>query len=145
MMNLLLLVSIQMLQIIPIIPMYLVSPQLFVTSEHIMSDSASTSSSGFSGVPLLRLSLSPLVVEGSGDVIVLRGVDPVPSFCEACDGEPGFDPGAADALCDSLLSASRFSSVPRSVRPLSSSASRPITINTLLAMRPRISSSRHTR
>ena len=112
-------------QNLTIIPIYLVSPQLLVTSEHIISDRASTSSSDFSGVPLLRFSLSPFVVDCSGDATVLRGVDPLPSFCEACDGEAGFDPGAAEALCDSLLSASRFSSVPRSVRPLSSSVRSP--------------------
>ena len=43
------------------IPIYLDSPQLFVTSEHIMSESASTSSSGSLG--------------GSGEVVELFGVD----------------------------------------------------------------------
>lgn len=43
------------------LPMYRVSPQLFVTSEHIMSDRASTSvSESFCG---------------SGEALVVRGVD----------------------------------------------------------------------
>jgi hypothetical protein len=43
-----------------------------------MSESASTSSSDFSEIVLLRL--SPFLLFGSGDAKVLRGVDPVPSF-----------------------------------------------------------------
>jgi hypothetical protein len=106
--------------------MYRVSPQLFVTREHIISESASTSSCGFSGsaVPL-RFSPMPFLLGGSGDVRVLRGVDSAPSFGVLCEGEVGFDPGAVDALCDMFLSANRFSKVPRSVRPLSSSLSSP--------------------
>lgn len=108
-------------------PMYRVSPQLLVTNEHIMSDSASTSSSFPSGEPLLRFSafLSPFLLCGSGDA-KLRGVDSFSSLGEVCDDEVGFDPGCCDKRIDSLLvSASRFSNVPKSVRPLSSSVRRP--------------------
>lgn len=59
-------------------PIYRVSPQLFVTSEHIMSESASTSSSDFSEIVLFLL--SPFLLFGSGDAKVLRGVEPFPSF-----------------------------------------------------------------
>jgi hypothetical protein len=106
-----------------IIPMYRVSPQLLVTKEHIISERASTSSSDFSGVVLFRL--SPFLDCGSGDAILLLGVDPFPSTAELCEGDVGCDPGPWEALCESLLSASLFSNVPRSVRPLSSSVRRP--------------------
>jgi hypothetical protein len=104
-------------------PIYRVSPQLFVTKEHIMSESASTSSSDFSEIVLFLL--SAFLLFGSGDAKVLRGVDPLPSFGVLCEGEVGCEPGASDCLCDSLFSASRFSRVPKSVRPLSSSVSNP--------------------
>jgi hypothetical protein len=56
------------------VPIYLVSPWWFVTSEHIISDSASTSSSPcFSGVMDLRF--SSLSRPGSGDVKALWGVE----------------------------------------------------------------------
>jgi hypothetical protein len=90
-----------------------------------MSESASTSSSDFSEMVLFLL--SPFLVFGSGDAKVLRGVELFPSFGVLCDGEVGCDPGASDCLCDSLFSASRFSKVPKSVRPLSSSVSNPET------------------
>jgi len=90
-----------------------------------MSERASTSSSDFSEIVLLRL--SPFLLCGSGDAKVLRGVDPLPSYGVLCDGEVGCEPGAWEALCDSLFSASRFSKVPKSVRPLSSSVSNPET------------------
>jgi hypothetical protein len=116
------------------LPMYRVSPQLFVTKEHIISESASTpSSAGFSGSLLLPLvstlfRLSPLVLYcGSGDAKELRGVEPAPSFGVLCEGDTGFDPGTVDCLRDSerFLSANRFSNVPKSVRPLSSSLRSP--------------------
>jgi hypothetical protein len=88
-----------------------------------MSERASTSSSDFSERVLFRL--SPFLLFGSGDAKVLRGVEPLPSFGVLCEGEVGCDPGASDCLCDSLFSASRFSKVPKSVRPLSSSVSSP--------------------
>ena len=56
---------------------------------------------------------------------MLRGVDPLPSFGVLCDGDVGFDPGACEALCKLFFSANRFSKVPRSVRPLSSSLRSP--------------------
>ena len=93
-----------------------------------MSDKASTSSSSsfdFSEEVLFLLSLSPFLVCGSGDAKVLRGVDPLPSLGVLCDGDVGCDPGASDCLCDSFFSASLFSNVPKSVRPLSSSVNNP--------------------
>ena len=78
-------------------PIYLVSPELLVTSEHIISESASTSSSSSSfsslcsGVMDIRFSAS-LSLIGSGDVNELRGVEAFPSCPEvACDGDVGFD------------------------------------------------------
>jgi len=77
--------------------MYRVSPQLFVTKEHIISERASTSSSDFSGVLLFLL--SPFLEDcGSGDAMLLLGVDPAPSMAELCEGEVGSDPGPWDAL-----------------------------------------------
>lgn len=96
-----------------------------------MSERSSTPSSFLSGSSaLLDFSLSPLpVLDGdSGEGRVLRGVN---SFLSTglWDGEVGFEPPAVDALlCDwdsCLFSASLFSRVPRSVRPLSSSVRRP--------------------
>src|SRR5438046_2847383 len=100
------------------LPIYLDSPQLFVTSEHIMSDICSTSSSCDS--------LSP----ASGDPTALRGLKVLPS---REDIAPVVEPAAADsdslddevAFKAAVLSASRFSRVPKSVFPLSSSGSSP--------------------
>lgn len=88
-----------------------------------MSERASTSSSSFSGVALFLL--SPFLICGSGDAILLLGVEPFPSIAELCEGEVGSDPGPWEVLCDSRLSASLFSNVPKSVLPLSSSLSNP--------------------
>ena len=106
--------------------MYRVSPQLLVTNEHIISESSSTSSVGLSGSTVLCI-LSPLLVAccGSGDANVLRGVDPDPSSGVLCDGDVGFDPVACETPLDMLFSAKRFSSVPKSVLPLSSSLRSP--------------------
>jgi hypothetical protein len=99
-----------------------------------MSERSSTPSSFLSGSsPLLDLALSllPLLLGGeSGVARVLRGVDSVAaSFALLCDGDVGFEPATVEALfCDCglcLVSVSLFSSVPRSVRPLSSSLRRP--------------------
>lgn len=106
------------------IPMYRVSPQLLVTNEHIISESSSTSCCGLSGSTVLCL-LSPFLLCGSGDANVLRGVVSAPSFGELCDGDVGFDPGAWEALRELFFSANRFSNVPKSVRPLSSSVRSP--------------------
>ena len=106
------------------IPMYLVSPQLLVTNEHIISESSSTSSCGLSGSTVLCLLFSFLLC-GSGDVNWLRGVDIYPSFGVLWDGEVGSEPRAWEGLRELLFSAKRFSNVPRSVRPLSSSARSP--------------------
>lgn len=74
--------------------MYLVSPEVLVTSEHIISERASTSSS-FSGLCSsidFRCSSLSLSLGGSGEVSVLRGVDKDSSWPEvACDGEVGLD------------------------------------------------------
>jgi hypothetical protein len=104
------------------VPIYRVSPQLFVTNEHIMSDRSSTSSCDFGVSP--RFSFSP---GGSGEVNELRGLELLPSCVidASCEGDVGFEPGFAEARLDRSLSARRFSSVPKSVRPLSSSASKP--------------------
>jgi len=56
---------------------------------------------------------------------MLLGVDSFPSTAELCEGDVGLDPGPWEALMESRLSASLFSNVPKSVRPLSSSVSRP--------------------
>ena len=96
-----------------------------------MSERASTSSSDFSGVALFLLSplLSPFfsmtLTWGSGEARVLFGVEPFGSATDVCEGDVGFDAGPCDALMDSLLSCSFFSSVPKSVFPLSSSARSP--------------------
>jgi hypothetical protein len=90
-----------------------------------MSESASTSSSVFSGS---LVCLSPFLLCGSGDAKVLRGVDPLPLFGVLREGDVGCEPGVVEALhlsCNSLLSARRFSNVPKSVRPLSSSLRSP--------------------
>ena len=92
-----------------------------------MSESSSTSSGDFCGSTVL-CRLSPFLLCGSGDANVLRGVDPLPSFGVLCDGDVGFeplDPGCCEALCELFFSANRFSNVPRSVRPLSSSLRSP--------------------
>lgn len=102
--------------------MNLVSPQLFVTSEHIMSDRASTSSPLSSFFSLVE----------AGDATDIPGLDTTSGFC----GVPWFDSVAADALGELLrdpspsalgldCSASRFSRVPRSVLPPSSSERSP--------------------
>jgi hypothetical protein len=95
-----------------------------------MSESASTSCSFPSSLLLLVLFLlSPSLFEGSGDVIALLpsllGVEPLSSWEVLCSGDAGFEPGIADVLLERFLSCSRFSNVPRSVRPLSSSLRRP--------------------
>lgn len=106
-------------------PIYLVSPMLLVTSEHMASERFSTS------WPVL----SPSVL---GDPMVSRGV----LFESGC--EPGLgDPSAMDAVLlltpagefvlligvsldvAEAFSARRFSKVPRSVLPASSSVNRP--------------------
>jgi hypothetical protein len=99
-------------------PMYRVSPQLFVTNEHIISDRASTSPSfSSSGLPLFRFSafFGVALFCGSGDAIVLLGVEWFSSFGDVCVGDVGFDPGCCDNRNDSLfVSASLFSNVPKS-------------------------------
>lgn len=119
------------------LPMYLVSPDVLVTSEHIISDRASTSSSWPScccccccGCCCLLASIDlrfSSSLGGSGEVSALLGVDAPVSCTEvACDGEVGLDGAACEACLDScLFSASFFSSVPRSVAP-SSSPRRPV-------------------
>src|ERR1700761_5798065 len=107
------------------LPMYLVSPTLLVTSEHIASERFSTSS---------RLGLSPSVL---GEVTVSRGVSSesradvgLGEFSGAKDAELLFE-GASDSLLgadasfEEAFSARRFSRVPKSVLPASSSDSRP--------------------
>ena len=89
-----------------------------------MSESSSTSSCGLSGSTVL-CRFSPFLFCGSGDANVLRGVDSPPSFVVLCDGDVGFDPGTWEALRELFFSANRFSNVPRSVRPLSSSLRSP--------------------
>jgi hypothetical protein len=64
------------------LPIYRVSPQLLVTSEHIKSERASTSSSFFiKSVELCPFSPFefPFLDEGSGEVRLLRGVNAAPS------------------------------------------------------------------
>lgn len=118
------------------LPMYLVSPDVLVTREHIISDRASTSSSwpscccccgccGCCGCCCLLASIDLRFSSsfgGSGDVSALLGVDAPVSCTEvACDGDVGLDGAACEACLDScLFSASFFSSVPRSVAPSSS-------------------------
>lgn len=61
------------------IPIYLVSPELLVTREHIISERASTSSSPSRRWPSIDLRFSSLSFGGSGEVSELRGVDSAPS------------------------------------------------------------------
>ena len=95
-------------------PMYLVSPQLLVTSEHIISDNSSTASSfSFDG--------------SAGEVTEPRGVGSL-SICGVLCGDSRFrgwlpdfeDLGVPALLWLYVLSVSLFSSVPKSV--LSSSS-----------------------
>jgi len=103
------------------VPIYLVSPQLFVTREHIISESASTSSS-----------LLP-DFGGSGEGSPLPGVETaasrgVPLVMDEASCMPGVLLLSSDelfSLTAAVLSASLFSRVPRSVAPESSSDSRP--------------------
>jgi hypothetical protein len=100
-------------------PMYLVSPQLLVTREHIISARASSSL------------LSPLgSFSGSGDAVPLLGLGSA-----GCTGVPSVV-GATDARLSSIplsrgvadcpaLSVNRFSNVARSVLPSSSSGMTP--------------------
>jgi hypothetical protein len=67
-------------QKIMISPIYLVSPQLLVTNEHIISDNSATSSAVFSGSGDFDAFLSGTVFVGSGDATKLRGVDSPASF-----------------------------------------------------------------
>jgi hypothetical protein len=105
-----------------LIPMYLVSPQLFVTREHIISASASSS-------------LSPLAsLGGSGEAVPLRGLGRpgctgvAVAFCVVCAEDDGLSsvealsPGVPACSC---LSASLLSNVAKSVLPSSSSGSTP--------------------
>lgn len=129
------------------IPMYLVSPQLLVTREHIMSDSDSTSSSfrGGSCVDCL------LVREGAGEVAALWGLGSSAGCAgvSLCEGVPSsrccMEPPSCDVrdevvpVCPptaARFSESRFSKVPRSVRPSSSSERSPDSLRRL-SMRPR--------
>jgi len=89
-----------------------------------MSDRASTASS-FSSSLLVLFLFSPSLFVGSGEVIALLGVELLSSWDVLCSGDVGFEPGIADALRERFLSCNRFSNVPRSVRPLSSSLRRP--------------------
>ena len=100
--------------------MYLVSPQLFVTREHIISESASTSSS-----------LLP-DFGGSGEGSALPGVETVPGRGVSLVDEASCTPGVLllpsnelFSLAAAVLSANLFSRVPRSVAPESSSDSSP--------------------
>lgn len=106
------------------LPMYRVSPDVFVTREHIISDRASTSSSFLGrGCSSIDMRFSSLSLSGSGDVSVLRGVDEFSSWPEvACEGEVGLDCAACEEACRDacFFSASFFSNVPKSVAPSSS-------------------------
>ena len=62
------------------IPIYLVSPQLLVTKEHIISESSSTSSAGFSVSGDFDFFLFTDLGVGSGEAIWLRGVGSPASF-----------------------------------------------------------------
>jgi hypothetical protein len=96
-----------------------------------MSERASTPSSFFSGSSQLldfALSLFPLLLGGESGARVLRGVDSLASFGLLCEGDVGLEAAVEALLCECdrcLFSASLFSRVPRSVRPLSSSLSSP--------------------
>jgi hypothetical protein len=89
-----------------------------------MSESSSTSSGGLSGSTVLCL-LLPFLLCGSGDANELLRVVSGPSFDVLCEVDVGLDPGAWEARRELFFSASRFSKVPRSVRPLSSSLRSP--------------------
>ena len=104
------------------LPIYLVSPQLFVTKEHIISASASSS-------------LSPLTfLGGSGEFVPLRGLgrpgctgvaDAFSVVCADADrlsSVEALTPGVPVCLC---LSASLLSNMAKSVLPSSSSGSTP--------------------
>ena len=88
-----------------------------MTSEHIISDSASTSScsSPFSSTGVMDLRCSSLT--GLGDVNELCGVDMVPSGPEgAWEGDVGVDVVTMDACRDlDCFSVSFFSRAPRSI------------------------------
>lgn len=112
--------------------MYRVSPQLFVTKEHIISDSASTSVSSFcdpGDVAAVRGLIEWVSIRGDGWWLwgAVFGWVCVPDafgvllvFCFCDDGGfPAFSPLVNDR------SARRFSSVPRSVFPPSSCDKRP--------------------
>ena len=104
--------------------MYRVSPQLFVTKEHIISDSASTSSSGFSSWG------------GAGDAAELWGDGNLLACCREglepeiergwlTDSRGVSDGGVVPLGLSILLSANLFSSILRSVRSTSSSFNKP--------------------
>lgn len=103
------------------VPIYLVSPQLFVTREHIISERASTSSSFLPDFG------------GSGEGSALAGVETAAGRGVPLVGEASCTPGVLLPPSDKLLSlaaaavlsANLFSRVPRSVAPESSSDSRP--------------------
>src|SRR6266480_1526127 len=103
------------------VPIYLVSPQLFVTREHIISESTSTS-----------CSLLP-DFGGSGEGSPLPGEESARGRGVPLVDEASCTPGVLLLPSDELfslaaaavLSANLFSSVPRSVAPESSSDSRP--------------------
>lgn len=126
--------------------MYLVSPQLLVTREHIISESDSTSSSFLVGSCVAVLSLR----EGAGDVTALGGLGSSMFCCGVplCEGVcPSscccIEPPSCDVreepvpvFAPARFSESRFSSVPKSVRPSSSSERSPDSLSRL-SMRPR--------
>ena len=104
--------------------MYRVSPQLFVTKEHIISDSASTSSSGFSSWG------------GAGDAAELWGDGNLLACCREglepeiergwlTDSRGVSDGGVVPLGLSIVLSANLFSSILRSVRSTSSSFNKP--------------------
>lgn len=129
--------------------MYRVSPQLFVTSEHIMSDNDSTSSSFLGGGAGSCVGFL-LVREGAGDVTGLWGLGSSVGCAGVplCEGEPSsrccVEPPSCDAREEVVpvfapvarFSDKRFSSVPRSVLPSSSSERSPDS-RSRLSMRPR--------
>lgn len=109
-------------------PIYLVSPQLLVTKEHIMSESASTSSSFAASFG------------GSGDVTALVGLSNVGDRGALCRdvavSARAAEAGVSDAPEDvappaevAVFSARRLSKVPRSVCPLSSSERSPASLS----------------
>lgn len=127
--------------------MYRVSPQLFVTSEHIMSDNDSTSSSFLAGGSCVGFLLERA---GAGEVAALAGLAKSAGWAgvSLCEGVPSsrwcVEPPSCDAREEVVpvlapvarFSERRFSSVPRSVLPSSSSERRPDSLNRL-SMRPR--------